>query len=299
MSSLIPQKRPDKNGKLVTRHVRADLPAPSGAGSIPAPQLSPLTRSAGEGLSRRSIQELMEGIGRSLSKADASMTYDTMELLEGTKAVEPRRSLLEAMYEATDGIDSAGAKMLMSGFEIYRHTTQARNASCLELSARAYRFARRVEDAMPDSPDGFDNYVFARKLGLFAKDFFPNDISYGSDPDDVVDLEGAYLLGRLYLNAPSKFNTEGAYYRALRKVRDRFDELEGVLPLLLAARSLDDKSHDSLDAIFALAKELSEVCPAEKSRSIAGIIMERGEFSVDLVKQLADLDATSLSSGVL
>lgn len=40
MNNLMPEQRPDKNGKIVTRHVKADTPTGSASASIPPPTVS-------------------------------------------------------------------------------------------------------------------------------------------------------------------------------------------------------------------------------------------------------------------
>lgn len=300
MTNLIPQKRSDKNGRLVTRHVKIDASSAAGVASLPAPKVGATAApSSAPAITDLSDAELFDDISRNLSAAGFALTYSHMELIEGTKALKGRRSLLEALHEETQGIDKKGAESLIGDFAVYRHTRHDSNSSCLELAARAYKFARKVDDATPVTGNPDDEFFYQNKIGLFAKQFFSSDITNGSDPDDATELEGAYLLERLDLNYPGKFNTEGSYYRTLHKLKDRRDELEDYLPLLIAARMVDHKSNTTVEDIFELAGKLAEVCPVEKVDAVTQVVMERRIFSIDLVQKLADSDATSLNSGVL
>lgn len=295
MSNLIPQKRMDKNGIMVTKHVKADQSSAPSSFSVPAPVLPYGTESSLDS----GTKELVNKIGKNFSKANTPLTYSHLELIEGTKAQPPLQSLLEALAEATEGIDEQGAKSLLDGFDIYRANRHNQNAAILELSARAYVFCRKVDDATPHSDNVNDEFFWYGRIGGFAKDFFRSDPTDGSDPGDVTDLEGAYLLDRLDLNDKERFNTEGAYYRAMGKLKEKREDIIDYMPLLITARMVAHRDYMYLDDIFQLSDYLKKICPVDKVEVIAAEVLKRRVFDVDAIEQIAKAEANSMIDGVL
>jgi hypothetical protein len=297
MSNLIPQKRVNKLGHVVTKHVKADDSSQKPPLSLPAPEITYVDRHFFN--ENAEIDVLLRTVGTNFDKANTSLTYSHLELIEGTKVQGARRSLLEALAEATDGIDERGAKSLLSGFSNYQAKKHAHNASCLELSARAYEFCRKVDDATPYSTDTRHEYFLNVPLGTFAKEFFHYDLSHASDPDDVTDLEGAYFLDRLDLNDKERFNSEGAYYRAMVQLKERREDIVEYMPLLIAARMVAPADYTSLGDIFDLTDYLKTICPPDKSASVAAECLKRLVFDVDTIEQIAKSDVAPLIDGVL
>lgn len=296
MSNLTPQKRMNKLGHLVTKHVKADTDTKKAPLSLPAPSV---VLSADRPKEQLDTKELLDVVGRNLQKANFNLSYSHLELLEGTKVQGPRRHLLEALVDATEGIDGRGANSLMSGVTTYRANKHDHNVACLQLAARAYEFCRKVDDATPYSEDDEDQHFFYDNLGNFAKESFGTDITDGSDPDDVTDLEGAYFLDRLGLDDESRFNSLGAYYRAMGKLKERREDLIDYMPLLITARMVDPGSNTTLNDIFELTDYLKGMCPVEKVPMISLEVLKRRIFNVDMVEELASSEATTLTEGVL
>lgn len=302
MSELIPEKRLDINGRLVTRHVKAGAATAADMSSIPAPVITVHQPVPPQELS---VQEMIDAVSHNLTSVGYSLNYDRMELLEGTKTHSPRVSLLKALYDATDGIDLYGAQSLMSGVAFYRPQNHSTLASCLELSARAYKFARAVDEASAltdnnHSGKEYDRSGYEWQLGEFTKQFFSSDLQSGSDPDDVIDIEGAYLLDRIGLNEPSYFNSKGAYYRSFRKIHDRKEEITEYLPLLIAAHLTDrDNYYLTLHDMFWTVDSLKNICPPEKALAVAKEALDRDTFDLDVIQEIASSDSTALGNGVL
>lgn len=298
MSNLIPQQRADKNGKLVTRHVKVGDSSSQTPSPFPAPELTPIDRYFAQ--EKAEMDALLRTVGENFGKANMPLTYSHLELLEGTKAHPASMSLLEALAEATDGIDESGASALLGGFSDYQSGKHEYHVACLELAARAYKFCRKVDDSIPHSADPRDTYFLSGSLGTFAKDFFEdNKPSHASDPDDVADFEGAYFLDRLDLNDKGRFNTEGAYFRALRTLKERRDDIIGYMPLLIAARMISSRDYMYLSDILDLMDYLKTICPPEKSASVAAECVKRRVFDVDTIEQIAKSDTAPLIGGVL
>jgi hypothetical protein len=297
MSNLIPQKRVNKLGHLVTKHVKADDSSQKPPLSLPAPELTHVDRFFFK--EDAALKALLNTVGRNFDKAGTPLTYSHLELIEGTKVQLSRRSLLEALVEATDGMDERGAKSLLSGFNMYRASKHTHNASCLELSARAYDFCRKVDDATPYSAEERDQHFFYDSLGTFAKDFYDSDLSSGSDPGDVTDLEGAYFLNRLDLNDKERFNSEGAYYRAMVQLKERREDIVDYMPLLITARMVAPGDYTSLGDIFDLTDYLKTICSPDKAATVAAEALKRRVFDVDTVEQLAKSEVTPMIDGVL
>lgn len=297
MSNLIPQKRVNKLGHVVTKHVKADDASPKTLLSLPAPEITPVDRYFAQ--EEAEMDALLRTVGTNFDKANMPLTYSHLEFIEGTKVQPASRSLLEALAEATDGIDEVGANSLLSGFSNYRPNKHAHHVACLEVAARAYKFCRTVDDLTPYSTDTRDAYFSSTPLGTFAKDFFYGDLSSAPGPDDVIDLEGAFFLDKMDLNDKGRFNTEGAYYRAMGKLKERRGDIIGYMPLLIAARMISSQDYPSLDDIFDLTEYLKEVCPPEKSGMVADELLKRRVFDVDTIEQIAKSDVVPLIDGVL
>jgi hypothetical protein len=69
---LVPQLRPDKNGKMVTRHVKADSGAPLSAAAIPVPTVKVSTVTHGD-----NVEALRDAIREALETRD----YDDIQLV--------------------------------------------------------------------------------------------------------------------------------------------------------------------------------------------------------------------------
>lgn len=299
MSNLVPEQRVNKLGHVVTKHIKADNALTKPSTLLPAPGLP--TADSLFPQEDAEISALLQTVGTNFSKANFALTYDHMELLEGTKVKPANKSLLKALAEATDEIDERGAVSLLDGFGTYRTKNNDHFSACLEVAARAYRFCRSVDDLTPSSNNTRNEYFSSVALGGFTKDFFYGMLESSSqiENDDVTELEGAYLLDKLDMNDKERFHSEGAYFRALHKLKERRKEVLGYFPLLVTARMVSARDYTSLGDVFDLMDYLKTICPPEKSAAIAAECVSRRVFNVDAVEQMAKSDTAPLIDGVL
>lgn len=169
MSNLIPEVRPDRNGKMVTRHVKADNGASAANQTLPAPKV------AQEPGKRQKINYIMEFIQSAydnhvkdiMSFYGEETTYD--EEYERLSELSPRRDEMDEALSMLplSTVDHLRHKIMDSGFdddfqmilpEVLQDVRSGRTASSVELFT--YLFGR-------DDIISTDDEMFAEEVSTY------------------------------------------------------------------------------------------------------------------------------------
>lgn len=123
MTNLVPEQRVDRNGKLVTRHVRQEDNAPVKRNAIPAPVLEPRDKTRQIGMIRRAIESaqesfVSENMGFSGYDEDDDETYNEVQaaMTSALPSVESVELALENFPDST--VMHVARKIADSGFDM-------------------------------------------------------------------------------------------------------------------------------------------------------------------------------------
>lgn len=304
MSVLVPEQRPDKNGHLVTRHVRADKPSGVTASSIPAPSLtapSAPARREYKDLSHSELATLTEERFNELGVKIEPNLYQIIRQIsyfDGSCA-----DAAEALYDLLPSLDLEGIESLTDGISSLRlgstNFSPGPEAEVFSMAVKAYAFSREVDDATLPVP----NALVAKKTGIYrtALKLFWDKKRIRSTPENTADLEAHYFMQSLGLSADS-FASAGDYYRGINKLNEQRDELKPYLPLLIALNTAftNGKGYYFNDDYY-LWENIDTVkqYPVERIEAIAQETIRRGGFDEKFAEEVANSNADVLNEGLL
>jgi hypothetical protein len=304
MSVLVPEQRPDKNGHLVTRHVRADKPSGVNASSIPAPLLATPPAPA-----RREYKELEHGELVALTEERFSELGITMEpnlskiLRQISYYNGSCADAAEAFYNLLPDIDAQGVESLTDGISAMRlsdsNFSPGPEAEVFSMAVKAYAFSREVDDATLPVP----NALVTKKTGIYrtAIKLFWDKKRISSTPENTADLEAHYFMQSLGLSADS-FPSAGDYYRGINKLNEQRDELKPYLPLLIALNTAftNGKGFYFNDDYYLWENiEMVKQYPVDRIEAIARETIRRGGFDESFAEEVANSNADTLNEGLL
>lgn len=275
MTNLTPELRPDKNGKLVTRHVRADS-GPSLGKQLPAPSLSAVT-AIQESVTPQEIADLAEERGFYLKISKRGMDY----LAEHTP--ETLRNLKRLVQEwPKDDIDQLGGVL---GFNIKQHALVACTAA-VALDARKM--------FVPDE--------YSDPLNTIVRVCTDHSISnMDVEPDEFhFSLIKADIIGKsIYLESPFRALIPHQRSVFIEQIRSNLDVLEPAAPVIAAIGNLTgvDEAGQSFEELMETAALVAR--HPGRSGDIARIIADRLEYDPDLIEQMMSSQSPSMTSGIL
>lgn len=303
MGTLVPEQRQDKNGHLVTRHVKADAGSNGSASSIPAPSLLTAGGYAQE-RERLGSGEFVAAVESRFEELGVEVPDNLNRLL---LQINYSSSLCnkadEKLYDMLPEMDADDLKSLTRGVEHMRlgssmNTYASLEAQVLSMAIMSYEWARTVDDAKFPVPyeRKEDNSIFLTGVNLFAK-----NKRVRCTEETAADLQGQYLLEALSLNGDS-FASAGDYYRGLAKLKDQQEELKPYLPLLIAMNTAfaDGKGWYFNDDYY-LWENIDEVkrYPVDRIEAIAMESIRRGRFDPEFAEEIAESNADTLNDGLL
>jgi hypothetical protein len=262
---LVPQLRPDKNGKLVTRHVvdstvptgsSSSLPAPVLTASPPAPEKTEkeLHKEAYEALAARLVGDADEDKRSKYNDVRAALSWFNTTLLQNLN------DMLDNKPPYQTQADSSAVFLLTSG-----------KSFTVAMSASVYDIGNKCADA------GMKNIISPDGL---SRDYF-NRPNYSSNIRDshIKDFRAVYLATVLELDEDEHANGKGDYYRELEKLSDSLDDVINALPVFKTIMDDDDHYYmmeDGILTINEISKHLRNRSQDEVQR-VASFIKERGK----------------------
>lgn len=305
MTSLIPEKRLDKNGVLVTRHVKDGAALSSSTLSIPAPTLSATTAT------RPSFDELTskdyeKAVLRSfLSLTTTVDTYKIEYLLRQIHWYdETCGGAARKLYDLLPDLDARGVQSLTAGVRYMRvseGTSPTVETQLFSTAIMAYEFSRDVEEARLFVTSAVDAKYQERSILAIANSFLGESKKLRVNDGVVADLEGRCLLGAIGLE-PADFNSEGDYYRGLTKLKEMQDEIKPYLPLLVAWHEGFPKGRSFYfndDYYLWDNIEVAKKIPVDRVKAVAVEVMRRGDYDEGLVEEVINSSSDVINDGLL
>lgn len=296
MSNLIPEKRMDKNGRLVTKHVKPGTAPVLGNMTVPAPSL-PDPRST--------------HIAAILEPTRSTVTRSGLQHL--TKYLEAcQSSTLAAAAEAVGSSDEPLVGQVISD-AVYK-----RNEGFLLLVASSKRAWSPVASSRSESGElsegelsHFSSTLWGVYTGMTPYETHDLYASLGSrdaknfDAEDSIESFTMEFLGKK-LDLDLHSHTSRGYYRSLEVLSADLDGVSDAMPLLMKMnRKLYTMDRDGNEVGQSLTSDqvmsvvrLSKRYP-ERAKSLIEFVRQRNTFDEGPAEEFLKSSATSLSSGLL
>ena len=272
MSNLTPQVRPDKNGKLVTRHVKADSLAPP-AKAVPAPLLSAAKPSWDHDAD---LLELTDAIDSALATGafEDTVLADRKVLHYTLHQMAP--SVAAAFRQQIDDEPDVGYEDLL--ISVLHNKLDTKDASYILFA---------VQHQQQDGIE-MDNY-------------------WEDDLEGTIEYENAfkYFRGTKRFAAQIGYSLPDNIFEADEKVRR---EIGGVIKMLSTGHTLDlpgiVENDWSVESICFSGTELGKLAMErpDDTKRIVEIIKERGledDTDMNSIRMVLDAEVQQLSSGLL
>lgn len=272
MSNLTPQVRPDKNGKLVTRHVRTEVPAPP-TKPVPLPSLAATGGSVSRDADLLELADVMDsllvtGVYDDTVLADRKVLHYTMHKMDS--------SVLAAFRQQIDDKPDVGYEDLL--ISVLHNKLDTKDASYILFT---------VQHQQQDGIE-MDNY-------------------WEDDLEGTIEYENAfkYFRGTKRFAAQIGYSLPDNIFEADDKVRR---EIGGVIKMLSAGHTLDlpgiVENDWSVESICFSGTELGKLAMErpDDTKRIVEIIKERGleeDKDMDSIRMVLDAEVQQLSSGLL
>lgn len=286
MSNLIPEKRMDKNGKLVTKHVKAGHTGDNGGRSVPAPSLTQNRR-------RDQIHALVR-----------SISFTSIRQYE-TFLTDCRDSTLDTLTAIT--AHPNGKYSTMVGNAILR-----KNEGFLALlGASQETWGSVLESTSMGDLDRISNILWTTYTELDPygdhSRYAHLDRSRAEDFDQEGLLEAfrpEFLGSMLELNfhSPIKY----AYHKSLVRIENEMDEVTEIMPLLLKINSklsvidkYGDETRDSLTVDQVLAVVQMKKDYPDRVSLLEDFAKQRRSFDEEAARAFLATEAIALGSGIL
>lgn len=279
MSNLTPEVRPDRNGKMVTRHVKSDTSAVATSLTLPAPKVK---KEPGK---RQRINYIMV----SVRSAYDNHVDEIMGFYGEEATYDDERDRLSEMIPQTDEIDGAlsqlpastvehiAQKIMNSGFdsefqmilpEILKGVSEGRTASSVEL----FTYLHGRDDIISDDDEMFAEEVSTYQLLKTMVDGVDGYKHLGYTPPSSI-FEASEEDQDLVLSL--------CKMRFLQPVDDEYDVM-----------SLPDSVKDD-DLVKLMINN------PDKSDRILELMRERETDDSGLIRRIIESEAQGLSSGHL
>lgn len=296
MSNLIPEKRMDKNGRLVTKHVKTGTSPTLGSMTVPAPSL-PDPRSA-------HIATILEPMGKMFTRNGLQHLTKYLESCQS--------STLAATAGALESAEEAFAGQVIS------EAVRKRNEGFLLLVASSKRAWSPVAAEQSEEGelregvlDHFSSTLWSIYTGMTpyeAHDLYASlDSSDAAnfDAEDSIESFTLEFLGKK-LDLDLHSHTSRAYYRSLEALNADLDGVSDAMPMLLKMnRKLYTMDRDGNEVGQSLTSDqvmsvvrLSKKYP-ERADSLLEFVRQRNSFDEAPAEEFLKSPATSLSSGLL
>lgn len=303
MANLIPVKRPDKNGHLVTRYVKGEQNIAGTGAPLPAPQLALTTPD--NDLSSMSSFDYAEVVMARFRELDGRLSPSSIErVVQQLKSNSYHFSgAHEKLYSLLPKLDAKGVQSLSFGGQLgtFGINVPQQRVAIFATSVLGYDFARSVDNAIVDGTN--ERNIEPHRLLYRANALFGKDGKLRVSDEVVGDLESYYLLETLGINERF-FNSTGDYYRGLTKLKAMQEDVTPYLPLLIAMHTAyepGDRDYYFEDDYY-LWENIDTVMqfPKERIHVIARETVRRGEYDQGLAEEIASSTGSdTLNDGLL
>lgn len=287
---LIPQLRPDKNGKLVTRHVTDVSATSSLSSSLPAPSLATPAPTP-----EKTEKELAQEMRVALADRFYGDVKDEQELvykncLSGLSWL--KLNMLENMIDALD--DPPKYSTDLGRGNVMRHELSKGQVFPIIMQASVHDIGTALAEA------GFQN--LASPKNICSSHFADARHSWVSE-EQIEDFRTAYLSTILELDEDVHTQGKMSYYRYLESMKNELDDVIKVLPIFHVIISDEDNYmlDDGIEKVLEISKHASKYSPDEIVR-IATFIREREDrysYEPELIDDMLANTESAVSTGWL
>ena len=287
-SSLTAQVRPDKNGKLVTRHVKTDAAGGRTAPSMPVPKL------ASAGPKRVTRDELIDEVANIIAAPPANPTRYTK-----TPSLRSVMSTLES-FEDDSVIELIADAMKDPERSPYTKSLITSSFHYGEPSMEAFMKLALNTDKIYMTIETYGGDMHAQMnsdfSNLSASMGFKNNAFKGPVTDEHVDYFKATLIANKLGIQESAFPIKNVYYRQIEMIKENFDRIVPALPVLVPVLSRDyyKESYDDIANVLGHIET-----SGHDPKDIGDVMVERHTQDLDLVEEILGNGVKSMSSGVL
>jgi hypothetical protein len=295
---LVPEVRPDVNGKLVTRHVKSGAASPSTT-SLPAPPS--LSALAANYVSN--VESLTEAIDSAIDTG----AYDEVEIVQKEVLCNTLQNMqphvVEAYRRQIDDTPDIGYEDLL--ISVLANKLPSETAGYILFMTQQSASARQLDNAWDDDVQGTLEYETAFKVFRGVADFLTREDM--AQPKDILKAEGQTLQDISAITSMLKIGHEkgvpGIYGNWDEDVI-AFEEVDlGVLAIdypkdiehiveLMTEHSITDVS--KARGIMELQKEYPE-----SFERIVAIMDERNTHDLGIIRGVLDAEVQPLSNGIL
>lgn len=283
MSTLIPEQRPDKNGKIVTRHVKPNAGTGLSGMGIPAPSIAMKEESPSE-----TIERILTDSGRysTMQIEDYSLTY-----LDG-KGEKTQRVVADALLNCESDREMDA---------ITKCITIIMEPGVLQLAASDIKFVLDVADTFPrDNPVQSLRVATDAMEDTFTSVFRPKGRASDHNKVDYLKYADAFkatMLSRVLMvddDASSTFEAR----EQVDFIQGNMDSFRDNLPLLREASDaivqtgVKTNPYELLKMVDYLEGNPSGI------EAMATVALERRRFDADEIKLVLS-SANAISQGAL
>jgi len=300
MSNLVPEKRVNKNGVAVTKHVRASA-VPVSTAPLPAPSLStgtPTTAPTARDLRERLLARLAE-LSPGAEQRISTFGYELPYIDEFPESV--RQDVYDFLETANDNDCHEVEQLFRLDYE---------NPNLFSAFVNTIRDVRWIETCR-------DEHGAKRSADNFRKTFDKVGLRKAKNGlsqyhFDVVKAEHIAAILQL---SEDDFVTPHEYYGEIEVIRKSIDTILPMLPVVFAVaiaredayigRYMNGNSPKSKMSYKPMSStqiiEIAEYAQQypDRTEMIASTIKERGEFDTELIDTMIAGGATAVASGVL
>lgn len=287
-SSLTAQVRPDKNGKLVTRHVKPDAAGGHTASSMPAPKLVSVKSKK---VSRETmISEVAEVIAA--PPANPTRFTKTPSLRGVTSSLEEFKddAMIRLVGDTLNDPESSPylKSLIASSFYYDEQNLEAYLKAVISVDG-IYSTLSHYGDQMPSALTSDTSNLFS-SMGFKEREF------KGEMTDEHIGYFKATLIANKLGIQPGGYPIKNIYYRQIEMIKEDLDRIVPALPVLVPVLSRDYYK-ESYDDIANVLERIE--ASGHDPKDIGDVMIERHTQDFGLVEEILGNGVKSMSSGVL
>lgn len=287
-SSLTPQVRPDKNGKLVTRHIIADASGGRTGPSMPAPKLgyAPVKETSREEM----IDDLAQIICTPPANPNRFTVTPSLRSVTSSLTEFTDDAMIKTVSDAMSDPESSNflKGLIISSF----YYEEPKLEGYLKVAISVDKMFATIETyggQLPSSLNSDVSNLFS-EMGFKEHEF----------KDEITDEHVGYFQATLIANKlgirANRSQIKNVYYKQIDLIRENLDRIVPALPVLVPVLSRDyykESYNDIVDVLDTIDRSGHD--PVD----IGNTMIERGTNDFGLVEEILGNGVKSVSSGVL
>lgn len=296
-NNLVPEVRPDRNGKLVTRHVRA-VSGGESRSTFPAPRSM-------ASLAEKYISNI-EGLTAALEGVLSSGDYDEVEevdfgvLCMRLHSMQPH--VAEAWHSQISELSDMGYEDLLISVLVNKLSSEDSGyiLFAIQNSGEDYSFSLNWNDEAKGTIDYYHAWNIYRGVTDFYKRSFRNRPEDILKADEVTYRDAAAVAQMLALGYANDVpgvvldDNDAAVFEdiSLGYLATEYpDDIEGITKIM---GKFEISDADQMRSIMSLGKEFSV-----SADRIVAIMNERNTIDTKTISEVLNADVQPLSNGVL